>query len=416
MSDFPPDPLAPWPVGYPSAPPQHTPAPAQPLTPPPTPIPLPAEAPAPAPLPGPAEPPRRSPHLRATLLGGLAGALLGGAVAFGVVTALDDDDAGSRASTVIPPPEGGAMDIREVLDVVQPSVVTIEANGATGQGVFEAAGSGVVISDDGLILTNAHVIANANDLTVRFSDGSTEPAELVGSFPADDIALIQVSGREVVPATLGDSAQLQVGDEVVAIGNALDLTGQPTVTRGIVSALDRAIEAEGVSLGNLIQTDAAINPGNSGGPLVAADGTVVGINTAIIADSQSIGFAIAIDAIEPLIEEIRAGDAEITPQTAFLGVSTAEVADVTDTVLDQFGVDPDDEGTFVLEVVPDTAAAEAGLEPGDLIVAVDGVDVDTPTAVRDAVRERAPGDEIVLEIQRDGELQELTVTLRAITD
>ena len=412
MSDAPPDPFAPWPVGYPSAPPHHGELPA------PEPLPLPGLQPEPGPPP---EPPRRgggrSPVLRATLLGGLAGALLGGAVAAGVVVAMDDDDASAgRASTVIPSPEGGEMDIRGVLEAVQPSVVTIEANGATGQGLFEAAGSGVVISDDGLILTNAHVIANARELTVRFSDGSTGTAELVGSFPADDIALIQVSGREVVPATLGDSSSLQVGDEVVAIGNALDLTGQPTVTRGIVSALDRAIEADGVSLGNLIQTDAAINPGNSGGPLVAADGTVVGINTAIIADSQSIGFAIAIDAIEPLIEQIRNGDAEITPQTAFLGVSTAELADVADAVLEQFGVDPDDEGTFVLEVVPDTAASEAGLEPGDLIVAVDGAPVDTPTAVRDAVREKAPGEEIVLEIQRGGELQELTVTLRAITD
>jgi putative serine protease PepD len=347
----------------------------------------------------------------------LVGAVLVGA-AFAAYALGDrgDETAAARDTTTTTNALGatGPLDIRKVLAIIQPSVVSIQTG--SPDSVFGGAGSGVVISEDGLILTNAHVIANARELTVRFSDGSTETAELVGSFPADDIALIQVSGREVVPATLGDSSQLQVGDEVVAIGNALDLTGQPTVTRGIVSALDRAIEAEGVSLGNLIQTDAAINPGNSGGPLVAADGTVVGINTAIIADSQSIGFAIAIDAIEPLIEQIRNGDAEITPQTAFLGVSTAELADVTEAVLEQFGVDPDDEGTFVLEVVPDTAAADAGLEPGDLIVAVDGEPVDTPTAVRDAVREKAPGDEIVLEIQRDGELQELTVTLRAITD
>jgi S1-C subfamily serine protease len=414
MSDVPPDPPSPspWPVGYPSAPPSSAPWA------PPEPAPDPVRAP--APTPGPRAPKgnagRPRPAARAGLAGALAGALLGGAVAFGVVAITDDDGAAPRASTVIPPPEGGAMDIRAVLDVVQPSVVTIEANGATGQGVFEAAGSGVVISDDGLILTNAHVIANARDLTVRFFDGSTSSAQLVGSFPADDIALVQVTDREVVAAELGDSSQLQVGDEVVAIGNALDLTGQPTVTRGIVSALDRAIEAEGVSLGNLIQTDAAINPGNSGGPLVAADGTVVGINTAIIADSQSIGFAIAIDAVKPLIEAIRAGEAEITPQTAFLGVSTAEIADVSDAVLEEFGVGTDDEGTFVLEVVPDTAAADAGLLPGDLIVAVDGEAVATPTEVRDAVRDRAPGDEITLEIQREGDLQELTVELRAITD
>jgi putative serine protease PepD len=344
---------------------------------------------------------------------------VGGLVAAGVAVALDDDPepAADRQASVIPTAEGGEMDIRGVLDAVQPSVVTIEVDGANGSGVFGSAGSGVVISDDGLVLTNAHVIAGARTITVRFFDGETSEAELVGSFPGDDVALVQVADRDaLVPATLGDSADLQVGDEVVAIGNALDLTGQPTVTRGIVSALDREIDGQGVSLEHLIQTDAAINPGNSGGPLVAADGTVVGINTAIIDGSQNIGFAIAIDAIEPLIDDIREGNAEITPDTAFLGVSTADLADVAPGVLDRFGLDAGDEGAFVVEVVPGSAAADAGLEAGDLIRAIDGEDVQSSAQVRDTIRGHQPGDEIALEVVRDGETEQLTAELRGITD
>jgi putative serine protease PepD len=353
------------------------------------------------------------------LLGALAGAVVGGLVAAGVAVALDDDDASplsTRAATEIPAAEGEEMDIRAVLDTVQPSVVTIEVDGSGAGGVFGSAGSGIVLSEDGLILTNAHVIANAQSITVRFFDGETAEAELVGSFPDDDVALVQADASGLVPATLGQSSELQVGDEVVAIGNALDLTGQPTVTRGIVSALDREIEGGGISLDDLIQTDAAINPGNSGGPLVDSRGEVVGVNSAIIDGSQNIGFAIAIDAVEPLIDDIRAGNAEITPNTAFLGVSTADLADVAPGVLDRFGLDADQDGAFVVEVVPGSAADEAGLEAGDLIVSIDGEDVTSSSQVRDAVRDHEPGDEVSLEIERDGESQELTAELRGIAD
>ena len=140
-------------------------------------------------------------------------------------------------------------------------------------------------------------------------DGSEHAATLVGASPDDDIAIIQVQDvDDLVPAELGSSDDLQVGDEVIAIGNALNLGGEPSVTRGIVSAKDRDLTAEGVDLEDLIQTDAAINPGNSGGPLVNAAGQVVGMNTAIVADAQNIGFAIAIDAARPIIEDLKAGE------------------------------------------------------------------------------------------------------------
>jgi S1-C subfamily serine protease len=424
MADPPVDPLDPGnrptlagPILYPVAPPPPT-------RPPPPPVP---PVTGEHPVPPPPRPPEPSPtasggargRRRAVLLPALVGAVVGALVAAGTVVALDDDPEPvvSRPASVIPTAADGSMDIRQVLDAVQPSVVTIEVNGESSQGVFGAAGSGIVISDDGLVLTNAHVIADAQTITVRFFDGSTSEAELVGSFPDDDVALVQVAEADgLTAAELGDSDALQVGDEVVAIGNALDLTGQPTVTRGIVSALDREIEGQGIALDDLIQTDAAINPGNSGGPLVAADGTVVGINTAIIDGSQNIGFSIAINSLKPLIEDIRAGNGEITPNTAFLGVSSADVGQVDEAVLERFGVDADAEGAFVLDVRPGTPAEEAGIEAGDLIVALDGESVSGSEEVRNAIRSHEPGDEIEVDIERGGESRTVTAELGSITD
>jgi S1-C subfamily serine protease len=393
-----------------------------PVTPPPVP-PVTGEhrfaPPTPPTAPTPAATPSGGTRRRGVVLPAVVGAVVGAVVAAGTVVAFDDDpeQVVDRPAAVIPTSADGAMDIREVLDVVQPSVVTIEVNGRSSQGVFGSAGSGIVIDEEGLVLTNAHVIADAQSITVRFFDGSTAEAELVGSFPDDDVALVQVEETEgLVAAELGDSDGLQVGDEVVAIGNALDLSGQPTVTRGIVSALERQIDGQGVSLDDLIQTDAAINPGNSGGPLVAADGTVVGVNTAIIDGSQNIGFSIAINSLKPLIEDIRAGNGEITPNTAFLGVSSADVGQVDEAVLEQFGVDADAEGAFVLVVSPGTPAQEAGLEEGDLIVAIDGEAVAGSEEVRDAIRSNEPGDEVEIELQRDGEALTITAELGSITD
>jgi S1-C subfamily serine protease len=183
----------------------------------------------------------------------------------------------------------------------------------------------------------------------------------------------------------------------------------------MVWALDRTIDGPNGPIDDLILTDAPINPGNSGGPLVAADGTVVGMNTAIISDAQNIGFAIAIDAIEPLIADIEAGNAEVTPDTAFLGVSSADISAVDQAVLDRFGV-TGDTGAFVTDVVPGSGAADAGLEPGDVITEVDGTAVRGPDDVRQHVRDHEPGDELRLTIQRDGAEQTLTATLGAITD
>jgi len=353
-------------------------------------------------------------------VGALVGALVAGGL--GIAFDADDDDpaASSGAGTASRPaaeiPSGEPLDIRQVLDVIQPSVVSIEAEVPGGGDLFGSAGSGVVISDDGLVLTNAHVIDGARGITLRLFDGTTAEAELVGSFPDDDVALVQiVDPQGLVPATLGVSDDLLVGDEVVAIGNALDLTGEPTVTRGIVSALDREIAGGGILLDDLIQTDAAINPGNSGGPLVDNQGRVIGINTAIIDNAQSIGFALSIDAVKPLVDDIRAGNADLTPDTAVLGVRSIDVDAIEPAVLERFGVVAD-AGAFVSEVTPDSAAQEGGLAEGDVIVAIDGEAVAGSGAVRDEIRARQPGDEVTITVERDGEVQELAATLGATGD
>jgi S1-C subfamily serine protease len=386
--------------------------------------PIPAVHPAPPAWPGepPPPPPAAQPApaagggagwRRPALVGALVGALVASAVSVAVTTALDDDTVATDDRPVVTPvtTEDGGLDIHGIVDKVQPSVVAIETSQATSQGVFEGAGSGIVLSADGLVLTNAHVIAGLGDITVVLADGTERPAALVGASPDDDLAVIQVEGvDDLVPAELGSSDDLQVGDEVIAIGNALNLGGEPTVTRGIVSAKDRDLEAQGVRLEGLIQTDAAINPGNSGGPLVNAAGQVVGMNTAIVADAQNLGFSIAIDRAQPIIEQLEAGNGAVNPNQAFLGVSTTDVGDLADAVRERFGIDGD-QGAFVTEVVPGSGADEGGLRVGDVIVEIEGTTIEEPAAVRDAILGHQPGDEVSLRVLRDGEEQTIEVTL-----
>ena len=367
----------------------------------------------PASLP-PGPPARRGPSARrSAVLGAVAGGLVAALVATGVTVALDDQGSSPVARPVAAPiaVANGGIDIHALLARVQPSVVTIRTSSATSQGLFEGAGSGIVLSATGLVLTNAHVIGGIGDITVVLSDGTEHTGTLVGSSPGDDLAVIQVKGvKDLVPAELGSSDALQVGDEVIAIGNALNLGGQPTVTRGIVSAKDRNLSAQGVSLQGLIQTDAAINPGNSGGPLVNGAGQVVGVNTAILPDAQNLGFSIAIDRARPIIDAIEAGKGEVTPNQAFLGVSSSEIADLTPDVKARFKVAVD-QGAFVTEVVPSSSADRAGLRPGDVIVKIDGKAVKAATEVREAILGKKPGDSVRITIIRSGATKTLTATL-----
>jgi len=354
---------------------------------------------------------------RAAVIGAFVGAIVAAVVASTVTLALDDDPSPSSAPAVTPITTAeGALDIQAILAKVQPSVVAIEASQATSRGVFQGSGSGIVLSADGLILTNAHVAGNLGALTVVLPDGTRHDAQLVGASPDDDIALIKISGvADLVPAELGSSDALRVGDEVIAIGNALNLGGEPTVTRGIVSAKGRNLEAQGVQLQGLIQTDAAINPGNSGGPLVNAAGQVVGMNTAIVADAQNLGFSIAIDHAKPIIGDLEAGRGSVTPNQAFLGVSSTDASGLTEVVRERFGF-TGRSGAFITEVLPESAAAKAGLRVGDVIIGIDEETVETSSDVRTIVTDHDPGDTVELRIVRDGEERSIEVTLGHRTD
>jgi len=232
---------------------------------------------------------------------------------------------------------------------------------------------------------------------------------LVGADPADDVALVKIKGASGLPTVqLGDSDAAKVGDDVVAIGNALALAGGPTVTEGIVSAKDRTLAGQGSDLAGLIQTDAAINPGNSGGPLVNSSGQVIGMNTAVIEDAgsngavaQNIGFAIGINRIKPLIENIRSGKSTTTPTAGngFLGVSTQT----------------SDQGAVVVDVSAGSPADTAGLQQGDLITKVDGTSVSSSDQLVTAIRGHKAGDRVKLTIERGGATSTVSVTLGART-
>jgi putative serine protease PepD len=292
---------------------------------------------------------------------------------------------------------------------VLPSVVKIAVVSSQGA----ETGSGIVISKDGLIVTNNHVAAglgSAGKISVMLNDGRTVPATIKGTDPLTDIAVIKVEANDLTPATLGSSGKLAVGQGVVAIGSPFGL--EATVTSGIVSALNRPVtsgdeQQDSTTVFPAIQTDAAINPGNSGGALIDLAGQVVGINSAIKTAGGSgqseggnigLGFAIPIDQAKPIIDELVAkGKAT----HARLGV----------TVGDAQSSDGLTSGARLGEVTSGGAADKAGLQSGDVVTAVDGKTIASGDALVAAVRSHRPGDQVKLSITRGGQKQTLTATL-----
>lgn len=330
----------------------------------------------------------------------LIGGAVGGAVGYTV--------AESNSSSSITVATGGSVtpaagSIAAVAAAVQPSVVQLNVSGSQGEGT----GTGFVVSSDGYIVTNNHVVGDAGDggtIDVTFVDGSTAIGKLVGANPGYDIAVVKVDRTDLTALTLGSSDAVNVGDVAIAIGSPLGLQG--TVTSGIISALDRPVTAGGrgdLAYINAIQTDAAINPGNSGGPLVNALGEVIGVNSAIatlgMGDASGnigLGFSIPIDTAKRIVDElIKTG----TSQTPIIGVQ-----------LDMNFAGP---GGEVAEVTPGSPADTAGLEEGDVITKVEGNLISESTALIVAIRANAPGDQIELTVLRNGQTLTVPLTLTA---
>ncbi|HWC64888.1 MAG TPA: Do family serine endopeptidase [Thermoanaerobaculia bacterium] len=270
----------------------------------------------------------------------------------------------------------------------------------------EAGGSGFIISDDGYILTNNHVIENGQKIEVKVGDQHTYKAKVVGADPATDIALLKIDSKEkLTPISLGDSDRLRVGDWVMAIGDPW--TFDKTVTVGVVSAKGRrnlTLDPNANSFENFIQTDAAINFGNSGGPLIDVEGQVIGINTAIYRPAQNIGFAVPINTAKAILEQLKT-KGKVT--RGFLGVN---IRNIDEDNMRAFGLS-NMNGALVESVEPDSPAEKAGVLHGDVIVKVDDVEVKDTQDLISYVSAKAPGSKVRLTVLRDGKTRALTVDL-----
>jgi S1-C subfamily serine protease len=367
-------------------------------------------------------------------------ALLGGGVAVGVGAAVDGDNTDTVVTTVErevgPPPvaftdDTGSKSVQQIYQEAAPGVVQVTSTHVVSNDPFfpqsvPSLGSGFVINKTGHIVTNYHVVEDAEDVEVNFSGGEDNvPAEIVGTDPSTDVAVLKIDAqsRALTPLDLGDSDSVRVGDPVVAIGNPYGL--ERTTTAGIVSALQREIQSpNGFTVDKVIQTDAPINRGNSGGPLLNTRGEVIGVNTQIFTGGTSegnigIGFAMPINTVKEVVSElIERGRVD----HAYLGV---RMGTVDETLAETFRL-PVDHGALVMDVYPGSPAEEAGLQGGETQVVVDGVtyklggdiitkadgeQVDSGDDLAGLIMERDPGDTLTLEIHRGDAKRTLSVTL-----
>jgi putative serine protease PepD len=364
----------------------------------------------PAPL-----PPLRSPRRRVkgmVLVTALLSALLASGATLTGVWALGGFDTRSTAVPTVlgnigaqnrPSGGGGSsggafLDSERIAREIRPGIVNIRVSGARGEG----SGSGEIFTADGYIMTNSHVVEGSSTVKVELTDGRRLDGKVIGNDTETDIAVVKVDADDLPVVPLGNSMDVQIGEPVIAIGNPLGLQGGPTVTTGIVSALGREVDTENGKLFDMIQTDAAIAPGSSGGALLDANGTVIGITTAIAVSSagaEGIGFATPIEVARNVAEQI-IEKGKVT--RALLGV-------IGDTV-----IDPNtgrDSGVKVTRVTPGSAAADAGIEPGDVIVDANGKPIQSFANLKVLIRALEPGDEISLTTERGGKRTVANITL-----
>lgn len=353
---------------------------------------------------------------------------VGGGFAGGWLAARNDKNVPVETQQVVMKTQGEL--IGSIAEKVGESVVSIETTAVTrgffGLSESQGAGTGIILTDDGLIMTNRHVVAaGTNNVRVILSDGTEfDNVSIVGrttSRDSLDVAFLKINdtkGKQLKPARIGDSSKMKVGDPVIAIGNALGQF-QNTVTSGIISGYGRSIQALDTqgreSLENLFQTDAAINPGNSGGPLVNLDGEVIGINTAVAAgDAQNIGFAIPINDVTGLIDSVKQTGKLERP---FLGVVYIPI---TDDLAEQYGLSVK-RGAYIAPpgiigsnpIVADGPAAKAGVRAGDIILKIGDTTIDENNSLSAVINKHKVGDKVELTILRNGQEQKLEATLAA---
>jgi putative serine protease PepD len=306
------------------------------------------------------------------------------------------DDAGALGSA--------AIDVPAALAAVEPSIVAVSADVEESGIVGHAVGTGVVLTADGEILTNAHVVAGATAVRVRLY-GEIEPREatVLAADAANDLALLKVDADGLAPAVFAKPETIAVGDEVIAVGYALDLDGDPTVSKGIISAVDRTMITEEGALDGLLQTDAAISSGNSGGPLVNARGEVVGINTAVYRGDattavNNVGFAIGAARVLPRVDDLRSRADGAPHAEGYLGVSLEQRTD-------------GGQGALITSVADGSPAADAGMEVGDVVLEVDGTPITGSGGLIAAIRSTAPGTRLDITVSRDGQPVDVTATI-----
>lgn len=352
----------------------------------------------------------------AVLLVGLLGGFLGGYV---YLNYGDRTESGITKNTKLTLQESSAT--IDAVKTASPSVVSITGVSKTvdffgNVGSSESAGTGFIVREDGLILTNKHVVsASGAEYTVFTNDGKQYTAKIKAVDPLYDLAFLKINAKNLPVAKLGDSSSLQIGQKVIAIGNALGQY-QNTVTEGVVSAIGRAIQAgdsgssSTESLENMIQTDAAINSGNSGGPLVNLDGQVIGINTAVDQSGQSIGFAIPINVAKSAIDSVVTTGRVVRPMIGVSYISITKEFAVSNNL-------PVNEGAYIygsknqLAVIPGSPADKAGLRDGDIITKINNDKISNNKSLSSLIGKYKVGDKVEITYLRDGKTKTVTITL-----
>jgi len=297
----------------------------------------------------------------------------------------------------------------KAVEKISPSVVNIVTKRMMGHDrfntyEFQGAGSGVIMNPEGYILTNNHVVEQTKKVDVYLCNGEKYEGTVIGTDPSTDIAVIKINGDNFYSGEFGNSDTLRPGQMAIAIGNSLGLSGGPSVTIGVISAIRRNIPSERGVLENMIQTDAAINPGNSGGPLIDSDGNIIGINNAIIPFAHGIGFAIPINVAKDVANELIIYGRVTRPWLGILGV------DINPTLASYYQL-ASDEGALIVQINEKSPADKAGLKPGDIIIEIEGKHMKGMEDVRHTIWKRKTGENITLKILRKHRQIQGTLTL-----